>query len=440
MILAVAGVAALATWDERREDAAALEDLGAEQSVLASAVANALRVGLESLRSRGPEGRASAPSVLDLLRAESGLERAGQRRLLLAPPGAPGLITLDGRPVTSPTLTEGLARHLRLAVLPRADAPAVGLQERTAVAGFASLELAPSGRWGVVAVATAAPERDRQARARWRLLLGVVVAAGLVLVFGGVALRNQREELRLERELAVAEVQRERDKRLLEAERVATMGTFAMGIVHEVSTPLGVITGRAEQLHARFKDDERTSRATQTILDQADHIERTIRRFLDLARGGPPSFDSAEPAEVVHSAASAVAHRFAEADVALSVDVPSAMPAIRCDRALLEHAITNLLLNACEACERGGHVDLAAREDAQSVAFVVTDDGSGIDPLNAARVAEPFFTTKAAGQGTGLGLAIATEIARSHRGAITLTPNAPRGTRACIEIPLPGGS
>jgi two-component system, NtrC family, sensor kinase len=109
---------------------------------------------------------------------------------------------------------------------------------------------------------------------------------------------------------------------------------------------------------------------------------------------------------------------------------------IQCDRDLLEHAIVNLLLNACEACGEGGRVDLAARSDAERVAFVVTDDGAGISLENAKRATEPFFTTKAKGTGAGLGLAIATEIVKSHRGQLTIGPNAGRGTRALIEIPI----
>jgi signal transduction histidine kinase len=217
------------------------------------------------------------------------------------------------------------------------------------------------------------------------------------------------------------------------------MGTFAMGVAHEVSTPLGVIVGRAEQLLARVHDDERASRSAQAILKQADHIQHIVRRFLDMARGGPPSFARADPSAVLRAASMAVEHRFAKANVSLVIDVPESMPAIQCDRDLLEHAIVNLLLNACEAATPGGHVELAARWDADRVAFVVTDDGIGISAEDAARATEPFFTTKPAGIGTGLGLAIAAEIAKSHRGDLTIAPNAERGTRACIEIPIASG-
>src|SRR5579859_3489850 len=155
-----------------------------------------------------------------------------------------------------------------------------------------------------------------------------------------------------------------------------------------------------------------------------------------MARGGTPSLERVDPSTVVRAAAAAVEHRFARAGVTLDAEVPPSMPPIQCDRELLEHAIVNLLLNACDACPEGGQVELAAHADAQQVAFVVTDDGAGISHENARRATEPFFTTKSPGGGTGMGLAIATEIVKSHRGELTIGPRPEGGTRALIEIPI----
>ena len=352
-------------------------------------------------------------------------------------PGDDGLHATDGRTLRSTTLLDAVTQGAPTLRLTPAQAAELGLPARTSMAGIAHVDAGKLGHWGVVAVASAARERDREKRAMWRLVLGVLLASGLVLVFGGAALRRQRKGLELQRELAVANVQRERDEDLQRAERVAMMGTFAMGIAHEVSTPLGVIVGRAEQLATRAQGDERTTRNAQAILGQADRIQHIVRRFLDMARGGPPSLERVDPGRVVREAAASVEHRFAKAGVRLRVDVPPSMPVIHCDRDLLEHAVINLLLNACEACQPGGHVELAARSDAAQVAFVVTDDGAGISSEAAARAKEPFFTTKPEGIGTGLGLAIATEIVKSHRGELTIGPNpSGKGTRALIEIPI----
>ena len=480
MLAAIALVTGLAWWDEQREAEAALRDLEIEQTVVAESLAASLRAHLATaegdavlIGEHGPADREKRyASVLvreagtraaplhdpaklilpvplpdgryvdlalpasDLLDRDQRIERVGELTVFLSAPNEASLRTMDGHELDSPALREALDRGVLALRLGRPEAAQVGLPARTAMAGLAHVDGGPLGRWGVAAVASAARERDREKRAVWRLILGVVVASGLVLVFGGVALRKQRSELELARELAIAEAERAGDDALARAQRIATMGTFAVGVAHEVSTPLGIIVGRSEQLLGRVQGDERAERGAKIILQQADRIRHIVRRFLDMARGHPPSLERVDPSEVARAATASVEHRFAKASVALEADIPATMPPVQCDRALLEQAIVNLLLNACEACKPGEHVEIAARSDAQRVAFVVTDDGVGISTEHAARAVEPFFTTKKEGAGTGLGLAIATEIAKSHRGELTLAPNPTRGTRACIEIPI----
>jgi signal transduction histidine kinase len=439
MLGAIGMVTGLAWWDSQRESDAILRDLGQEQALVAAIVALDVRAHFPAVAGGGAAPGtqlAVARDARDRLGGQSAVEQPGAFRLFVAPPGETALFALDGGAVSSAPLRAALDRGADTLRLDRAQAAEIGLVARTAMAGLAHVDEG-TGSWGVAAVATAARQRDREGRAFWRLLLGVIVATGLVLTFGGLALRNQRRELQAQRELAVAAVERERDERLARAERVATMGTFAMGVVHEVSTPLAVILGRAEQLRARAGHDERNLHAAQAILGQVDRIQLIIRRFLDMARGGPPSLSRTSSAEIVRSAAASVQHRFAKAGVSLVAETPDGVPDVQCDRPLLEQAIVNLLLNACDACASvgGGHVELSVHFDAERVAFRVTDDGVGIPVEDAARAKDPFFTTKPPGRGTGLGLAIAVEIAKSHRGHLTIAPNGERGTRACLEVP-----
>ncbi len=480
MLVAITFVTGLAWWDEQREADAALRDLEREQSTLAWSVAGTLRGHLTSIQRaavlvgehgpgelgdryapvvlrRADQPRTSAPDPArwilavpvadgrivdvgvraeDLVDRDRRLTRPGELTLLISAPNETSFRAVDGGVFSSPSLRDALRGGASTLRLSRPEAAEIGLPARTSMAGFAVVDAGDLGHWWVVAVASAARERDREKRAIWRLVLGVLVASGLVIAFGGLALRRQRQQLELQRELAVSEAQRARDEELLDAERVATMGTFAMGIAHEVATPLGIIVGRAEQLLGKVRDDERAARGAQTILAQADRIQHIIRRFLDMARGGPPSLERVAPSAIVRGALDAVEHRFSKTRVSLTADIPPGMPTIQCDRDLLEQAIVNLLLNACEACTEGGHVEISAHSDTERVAFVVTDDGAGISVEDARRATDPFFTTKPLGAGTGLGLAIATEIVKSHRGELAIAPNAEKGTRALIEIPI----
>ena len=443
MLLAIAMVAALAYWDARRESAAALNDFAEEQATLANGAAVAFGTRLSG--ALGVRGVTEGPELDALLAAMRSMEHVGVTRLLVRRPLQLGLVTTDGHMLRSDSLERALERGATSVRLSREEALALGLPARTAVAGLRAIEAGSLGRWGIAVVASAERERDREVRAQWRLVLGVVLASGLVLLFGGIALRRQRKELELARELAVAAIREERDERLVRADKLATMGALATGIAHEVSTPLGVIMGRAEQLLPRLESDERSKRALEVISEQAARISRVIRAFLSLARGDSPALEHADPAALARTSLELVEHRFTKAGVSLRSDIANALPRVACEPRLFEQVLVNLLLNACDACSRGGTVDLSVRADSERVAFVVTDDGAGISAGAAARATEPFFTTKAAGQGSGLGLAIANEIVKHHCGTLTLTSrergaaHTTSGTRACVEIPAVGG-
>lgn len=119
--------------------------------------------------------------------------------------------------------------------------------------------------------------------------------------------------------------------------------------------------------------------------------------------------------------------------VALRSTFEPALDVIACDPRMFEQALIDLLLNACEACSRGGSVVLSVRSDGERVSFIVDDDGAGIDAEAAARATEPFFTTKP--EGSGLGLAITNEIVHHHRGTLRLSPRPGGGTQARVELP-----
>jgi signal transduction histidine kinase len=408
MIVAVAAIGVLAFLNERRRSEAELADLAREQAAVAEAAAPRLAAG-----------------------TLGDLDKPGRTRVIVIPPGGTPQL-LDGTPVALPEVAAAAARGARTARIDCSHAAQLGLPERTAMVGLAHTD---SG--ATVAIAsTAADQRDRDAAGQQRLVGAILLAVGLVSAFGGLALARQRRQLVLERELAVADAARARDSELERLSRAATMAALGSGVGHELSTPLGVIVGRAEQLLSRAGGDERVAKNAQAILDEAEHIDKVVRGLLGLARGAPIAMQEAKPHVLVAEATALVEHRFARAGVTLVPEAAPELPAVRCEPLLFKHALVNLLLNACEASPRGATVHLGVRTTGGTVSFVVDDDGQGITPEHAARATEPFFTTK--GDGTGLGLAIANEIVTTHRGSLHIAPRTPRGTQ--VTITLPGGA
>jgi signal transduction histidine kinase len=423
MIAVVVTIAALAYLDERRRSEEGLDDFGDEQA----AIADAARLAVAAAATEDPTNERFAAMLHPVERDNV--------RILLVPANATFARTLDGQPAQLPGLGNALSHNERFLRLEPTDAAELGLPQRTAMVGLSTM---PSG-WRIAVAASAERQRDRDRAGVGRLLIALALTTGLVALFGGIALKRQRSQLELARELAVADVARAKDAELEQLSRAATMAALGSGVAHEVSTPLGVIVGRAEQLLSRANGDERVSKIAHTIIEQAEYVERVIRGLLGLARGAPIALQEAAPRQLVREAAALVEHRFARANVHLLPAVAADLPTVRCEPLLFKHALVNLLLNACDASSPGTTVRVDVQANSAEVAFVVTDEGAGITADDAARALEPFFTTKPPGQGSGLGLAIANEIASTHRGTLAIAPRQPRGTRACITIPV-GGS
>jgi len=405
---------------ESREARVALEDLRQEQAMLAHAGTSLLQSHLDL----EPEVR-----VPRLLRELRSMERPGITRTFLLPPSGAWTDTQGALARLTPA-PEGSR------LISRAEAEALALPVRMAALGQASFLDLQGRTWTVAVAGTAFRERDRARHARWRLSLSFLLMGGFLLLLLRWALLMQRRELEYAQEMRVKELDRRQEQALAQAGRAATMLTLAAGVAHEISTPLGVIAGRANQLHTRFKDDERGASAIPAIQMEVERISLTVRRFLDLARGGGLTSEELDPGSFLTSAAAMVAHRFREAGVDLIVDAPPELPRLRGDARLLEHLLVNLLLNACDASSPGTWVDLTARPEGQGLGIEVADRGKGIPEVLVERVFEPFFTTKGQGKGTGLGLPIAQEIVRMHKGTLTFGKAQPHGTRVRVWLPV----
>ncbi len=423
MVLTIAGVGGVAYWDDHRESEASLADFAHEQVSLARNAAATLE-----LADRLGDNDLPLATLRRIEEPES---------LVVLVQSGEVLVSTQGTSVRSEPIMSALAAGEESTRLSRSEAAALGLRPRTAIVGIAHA-MTRSGPRSVIVVASALRERDRERRAEWRLALSFILSSAIVLAFGVLALRKQRKEFELARELAVADAIRVRDERLRRADKLATLGAIATGIAHEVSTPLGVIVGRAEQLAPKVQSDERASRAVAAITEQADRIGKIIRGFLSLARGGAAALEHTLPSLIAQDAVDLVRHRFNQAHVELQYDTTDNLPTIACDPKLFTQVLVNLLLNACDACEEGGHVQLRVSPNADHtrVYFLVKDDGAGISKEDAARATEPFFTTKPPGKGTGLGLAIANEIVLHHHGTLSLAArDDTHGTEARVEIP-----
>lgn len=418
MFAAVGLVLAGAVWSATNERAASFADFAHRQRLLATAIGN----DFEDRLSR--EDASHDEEVASLLASLQRIEKPRELIVLVARPGSGGFLTADDRIIPSSRLRAALDAREDTVVIPRDEAVAFGLPRRTAIAGLARVAPASgAGEWGFVVLSSAERLRDRQIHEQWRLAMTVVIVTGVVAFFASVELRRQTGELEREREAALAK-----------AEKMAALAALSTGIAHEIGTPLGIIVGRVEQALDRTQD-ERTRAALGVVGEQVERIRRIVNGSLALARGDTPLLVKTPPGSVARRAVDLVRHRFDKAGIEIACDVEDKLPAVACDPALFEQALVNVLLNACEATPRGGHVRLSVKAEENRVQFVVDDDGKGIPDDVAQKATEPFFSTRKGEGGSGLGLTIAREIVSHHAGAITLARRKDgAGTRATITI------
>jgi signal transduction histidine kinase len=226
------------------------------------------------------------------------------------------------------------------------------------------------------------------------------------------------------------------EDRLLRSEKLVTAGQLAAGIAHEVGTPLNVARGRIEMAMSHLGSEHAEVANHRVAIDQIDRVTRLIQQLLDYVRPSPDAMQAIDPAATLSTVRDLLATRAAKRGVSLDVSSPPLLPAIRANPDQVQQVLVNLVLNALDACDRKGHVELSAVQREGVVVMEVKDDGQGIPRDIQAQVFDPFFTTKKRGQGTGLGLWVVAQIVRAHAGEIELVSAPEVGTRVRVAWPV----
>nr|WP_307726478.1 ATP-binding protein [Trichlorobacter sp.] len=238
---------------------------------------------------------------------------------------------------------------------------------------------------------------------------------------------------------------RELEAAVRQADRLATLGTLAAGLAHEVKNPLGGIKGAAQLLERELDEDSDLLEYPRVMIKEAERIDRIIRQLLDLASPRGPRYTPVNLHMVLGDIILLQREAAGERDVIISTGFDPSIPPIMADEAQLTQVFLNLIRNAIEAMPGGGRVTVSSRVLAEyhlarnenrsrMVAVEVADTGPGISEENLAKVGTPFFSTK--DNGTGLGLAICQKIVAEHRGMLKIDSKPGQGTKISVLLPL----
>ncbi len=238
--------------------------------------------------------------------------------------------------------------------------------------------------------------------------------------------------------------QAEMDQRIYNTEKLASIGTLAAGVAHEINNPLAVILGFTDLLLERFEPDSGEYEDLKVIETNANNAKKIVENMLTFARVSEGMEDSLDVSQSVETVLKIVKNTLMTKKIEVVVDLPDNLPRVRGDSREYQQVIFNLINNSVAAMEKaGGTITLMAREQEGWVLLTVEDTGPGIPDRIKAQVFDPFFTTKKVGEGTGLGLSLCYGIVKKYGGKMGFAsvsaednPKGPTGTTFMVSMPV----
>ena len=235
-------------------------------------------------------------------------------------------------------------------------------------------------------------------------------------------------------------VSSERTHESLPMDRIIALAWAGVGVGHDLRTPLGALRSNAtmalralEQLRASTPDGSKAAGLIETLIEMERTTLHAVARMLEIVASlnpyasQPEAGSSCEVGEVVERALRLCRHVLDGVSVCCSIE--AGLPRVAVPEGEMLQVVTNLVLNAAQAVDPGGRVEIAAAKTDDTVALTVTDDGPGLSPELAASLFTPGVTTRGASGGSGLGLSVVKRIVETRDGRIDIANDAARGVR-----------
>lgn len=262
----------------------------------------------------------------------------------------------------------------------------------------------------------------------------------------------------------------EKDRMLLQQDRMASLGQLAAGVAHEINNPMGFIMSNLGSLkdyvealtqyiqvleviiESSCPDEQKSCAASlqqqlditfissdigpllKESLEGAERIRQIVFDLKDFARLDENMIKETDLNQCIRSTSNILKNELRQVG---KLDLQlGELPSIRCNPQLINQVISNLLLNASQAIKEEGNITIKSWSENDQVLFSITDTGQGIPQEIIKRIFEPFFTTKEVGKGTGLGLTITYDNVRKHNGEILLESEPGKGTCFTVRLPI----
>jgi signal transduction histidine kinase len=230
--------------------------------------------------------------------------------------------------------------------------------------------------------------------------------------------------------------------RLIQAEKLASMGQMAAGIAHEINNPLGVVLMYAHLLKDELPEDAPGRADAERVIAEAERTQKIVRGILNFAREEKVERAPTDINQLLRDTVSGILGTSQNGKIRVEWSLDERLAPQSVDAGQLRQVFDNIVKNAREAMPEGGLLRIATEGGEGEFTVRIADSGAGIPEENLPRMFSPFFTTKKVGKGTGLGLSVCYGIVKMHGGTIQASNNPEGGAcfTVCIRRHVAAGS
>lgn len=340
-----------------------------------------------------------------------------------------------------------------LALPQTASLPIAQSRDDTLITTWAKIQLGIDVGWIRLQTHNALDTDDLSSLRQQTLLLSALAVLSGSIILGVFIWRFYFAVV--EREHIIEMQLDETANRLLQAEKLASLGQLAAGVAHEINNPIGYVSSNVATLKKYLEVYERViaepneknrntyqavQQEVQPLFDETQEgiarVKNIVQDLKDFSRSNATTqFVRADIHHGLQSTLNIVNHEIK--NKAVVVKALSSTPEIECVPSQINQVFLNLIVNAAQSLvpEKKGIITLRSGHDNTHVWFEVADNGCGMDDKTLSKIFDPFFTTKSPGQGTGLGLSVTLGIVQRHGGTITAQSELGAGT--CFRVTLP---
>lgn len=235
--------------------------------------------------------------------------------------------------------------------------------------------------------------------------------------------------------------------KLLQADRLASLGQLAASVAHEINNPMSGVLNLSTLLERLMANGQyppgreaEFRKYLGLISSESARVGRIVSDLLAFSRRSKPHRAPADLNKVVRATVNLARHKLELINAEAILELQDNLPLVECDASQMQQVVLNLVLNGAQAMQSRGGGKLTIRTyltaDGNNVELSVQDTGEGIAPEDLPRVFDPFFTTKADGKGVGLGLAVLYGIVKAHDGEVDVTSRRNAGATFVVTLPL----